>query len=103
MDKCQGLGDRLKKGREERETSSKRSHFTSRLDLHKHGNMRKQTDSCQRKGEGGEMWKEEEGISQRACMNDPWTWTTVWGWTVGVGSSWMAEGKGGKLGTTVIE
>ena len=37
------------------------------------------------KGEKGEWWKEGESISLRTCMNDPWTWTMVWGLTVGVG------------------
>ena len=32
-----------------------------------------------------ECLKEGEGSSQRTCMNDPWTWTTVWGWPEGVG------------------
>ena len=37
-------------------------------------------------------------------MNDPWTWTTVWGWMVGVGTKGRTEeGKRGKTGTTVIE
>ena len=31
------------------------------------------------------MAKEGEGISQRTCMNDPWTWTMVQGLTVGAG------------------
>ena len=35
-----------------------------------------------------EWWKEGEGSSQRTCMNDPWTWTKGWGWTVGAGSGW---------------
>ena len=35
-------------------------------------------------------------------MNDPWTWITVWGWTVGAGVGWAEEGKGGKIGETVI-
>ena len=26
-------------------------------------------------------------------MNDSQTWTTVWGWTVGVGVGWEEEGK----------
>ena len=34
-------------------------------------------------------WKEGEEISQRTCMNDPRTWTMVWGLTVG------AEGEMG--------
>ena len=33
----------------------------------------------------GDWWKEGEGISQRTCMKDPWTWTMGWGWTVGAG------------------
>ena len=62
-----------------------------------------QTDSCQR-GEGrGRMGKEGEGISQRTCMNDPWTWTIGWGWTMGLRVGWPEEGKGGEIGTTVIE
>ena len=35
-------------------------------------------------------------------MNDPWTWTTVWGWTVGVGGRLGGTGQG-EIGTTVIE
>ena len=34
-------------------------------------------------------------------MNDPRTWTTVWGWAV-VGG-WGEEGKREKIETTVIE
>ena len=34
-------------------------------------------------------------------MNDPWTWKTGWGSTVGVG--WVEEGKGGKIETTVTK
>ena len=52
---------------------------------------------------GGYWWKEGEGTSQRTCMNDPWTWTIVWGLTAGVGLGWAEEGKSGKIGTTVIE
>ena len=36
------------------------------------------------------MLKEGERTSQRICMNDPWTWTMVWGLTVGAG-----DGLGG--------
>ena len=36
-------------------------------------------------------------------MNDPWTWTIVWGLTVGAGVGWVEEGNGGKIGTTEIE
>ena len=38
---------------------------------------------------------------QRTCMNDPWTWTTVWGLTEGVGVGWVEESKGGKSRITV--
>ena len=31
-------------------------------------------------------------------MNDPWTWTTVWELTVGVGGGIDGGGQGGKLG-----
>ena len=62
-----------------------------------------QTDSCQRGGGGGRWWKEGEGISQRTCMNDPSTWTMVWGWTVGAGGGRGRGGQRGKIGTTVIE
>ena len=34
----------------------------------------------------------------RTCMNDPWTWTTVWELTVGVGGGIDGGGQGGKLG-----
>ena len=56
-----------------------------------------QTDSGQRGGGGGMV--ERRGISQRTCTNDPWTWTMVWGWTVGVGK-WAGQRrtKGKKLG-----
>ena len=36
------------------------------------------------KGEGGQSWKEGEGMKQRTCMNDLWTRTAVWEF-VGVG------------------
>ena len=29
-------------------------------------------------------------------MKDPWTWTTVWGLTVGAGVGWAEEGQMGK-------
>ena len=35
-----------------------------------------QIDSNQRKEQGGQQWKEDEGISQGMCTNDPWTWAT---------------------------
>ena len=58
-----------------------------------------QTDSCQRKEE---WWETGEGSSQRTCMNDPCTWTMVWGWTVGEGGGLGAGRQRGKIGTTVI-
>ena len=36
-------------------------------------------------------------------MNDPWTWTTVWGLTVGAGGGLGRGGKGEKIGTTARE
>ena len=36
-------------------------------------------------------------------MNDSWTWTTVWGLTVGVVGGRGRGGQRGKIGTTVIE
>ena len=51
------------------------------------------------RGAGRGSWgKGGEGTSQRARMNDPGTWTAVWGLTVGAGESWAEENKGGKLG-----
>ena len=49
------------------------------------------------------LWKEGGGTRQRTCMNNPYTWTTVWGLTVGAGGGAMEEGKGRKIGTTVTE
>ena len=40
-------------------------------------------------GEGHKGGKKGEEITQRTSMNDPWTWTMVWGLTVG------ARGGGG--------
>ena len=61
-----------------------------------------QTDSGQRGRGKGEWWKEGEGNSQRTSMNDPWTWTTVWGLTVGVGGGLGGRGQREKIGTTMI-
>ena len=49
------------------------------------------------------MVERGEGTSQETHVNDPWTWTMVWGllWEQGMG--WAEEGKGGKIGTTVTE
>ena len=44
---------------------------------------------------GGQWWTEGEGIRQRTCMNDPWTWTTV-GIDCGRGVRWEEEDKGEK-------
>ena len=53
------------------------------------------------KGEGEEWWQEGKGNSQRTRMNDPWTWTMVWGWTVVDGAG--QRRTRGEIGTTVIE
>ena len=51
-----------------------------------------QIASCKKEG-GRRGWVERsEGISQRTFMNDPWTWATVWGPTVGVGCWLGGEG-----------
>ena len=47
-------------------------------------------------GGGGDWLKEGEGPSQRPCMKDPWTWTTVWGLTIEVGGGLGGEGQRGK-------
>ena len=63
-----------------------------------------QTDSCKTVGGMGKWQKEGEEISQRTYMNDPWTWTMVWGLTElvrGRLSGGVQRGK--KIGTTVIE
>ena len=55
-------------------------------------------------GEGeGIMVERGEGTRQRTCMNDPWTWTTVWGLTVGVGGGMGRGEQRGKIETIVIE
>ena len=47
------------------------------------------------KGGRGQWGKEGEGSFQGTCINDPWTWTPEWGLTVGAGSGWAVESKGG--------
>ena len=54
-----------------------------------------QTNSSQSGGGRGIMVERGERISQRTCMNDPWTWTTLWGLTVGVEGG---LGRGGQRG-----
>ena len=56
-------------------------------------------------GEGrrGNGWKEGGGTRQGTCMNDPGTWTTGWGMTVGVGGGLGGVGQRGKIGTSVTE
>ena len=63
-----------------------------------------ETDSDQRGGERGIM-VEGRGKDKRACTSDPWTWTSVRTdcGSVGEGLGWAEEGKGRKIGTTVIE
>ena len=41
--------------------------------------------------------------SQETYLNDPWTWATGWGMTVGVGRGLDGEGQRGKIRATVIE
>ena len=51
-------------------------------------------------GEWGEGGKKGEGSSQGTCMDDPWTWTTGQGLTVGTGGWVGGAGRaiGKKLG-----
>ena len=42
------------------------------------------------RGEGN-SGKKQKGLRQRTCMNDPWTWTIVWGLTVGMGGRGLGE------------
>ena len=51
----------------------------------------------------GDCLKEGGGISQRTCTKDPWTWTTVWGFIMGLGGGLGRERQKGKIGATVIE
>ena len=61
------------------------------------------TLTATRRGRGrGEEWKEGEETSQGTCKNDSSSWTARWGMTLGVGVDWAEEGKGGKIGTTLI-
>ena len=50
------------------------------------------------RGKGWGMVEIGEETSQTTCMNDPGTWTTVWGLTVGVGGGLGKGGQKGKLG-----
>ena len=45
---------------------------------------------------GGYWWKEGEVTSQKTCMNDPWTWATLWGLTEEAGSRLGGRGQRGK-------
>ena len=41
---------------------------------------------------------QNQGVSQRTCMNDPWTWIGLWGSTVGVTGQRKTKGeKSGQL------
>ena len=57
-----------------------------------------QTDSDHMGGRGRSWWKEGEGTRQRTCMNDPQTWTMVWGLTLGVEGAGWKRAKGEELG-----
>ena len=48
------------------------------------------------RGKGDKDGKKGEGTSQRTCMNDPQTWTTVWRLTVGMEYGLGREGQRGK-------
>ena len=39
------------------------------------------------------MGERRERTSPRTYMNDPWTWTTVWGLTVGAGGGIRGGGQ----------
>ena len=55
-------------------------------------------------GEGRKVGKAVEGSSRETGINDPWTWTTGWGLTVGaVEGKWGRVKQWGKTGTTVME
>ena len=55
-----------------------------------------QTDTVGGEEEGGEWGKEGEGIRQRTCMNDPWTWTTERRLTMGERGGLDGRGQKGK-------
>ena len=61
-----------------------------------------QTYSDQKGGRRGTWWKEEEGTSQKTCMNDSQTWKTVWELTARAGGGMGRRWQRGKIGTTVI-
>ena len=47
----------------------------------------------------GKLWKAGESISQRICMNDPWTWTMNGVGTNGENGDRMGgRGQRGKIG-----
>ena len=54
------------------------------------------TDSDQKGGGRGIMVERRGRTTQRTCVNDPRTRTTVWGLTVGAGGG---MGRGGQRGT----
>ena len=43
--------------------------------------------------------KDNGRINQRAFMCNPWTWTVIWGLTLGEGRAEWRWGKGEKVGT----
>ena len=58
------------------------------------------------RGEGKGDWvKEGGGISQRTCIPDPYTWSTVWGWPEGRGAGagwrWAKGGGNGDVSNSV--
>ena len=65
--------------------------------------IRNRVTVTRRERGGRKGWEEEEGGSQGTSINDPWTWTTGWGLTVGAGGGRGQENNRGKIGTSVIE
>ena len=51
----------------------------------------------------GDSGGKKEGTSQRTCMNDPWTWTTGWGLTVGAGRGGQREKNWDKYNRITIK
>ena len=46
-------------------------------------------------GMGDKGGKKEKGlVKELVSINDPWTWTTGWGLTVGVGGGWQGRTTG---------
>ena len=55
------------------------------LKAHLRYQIMEQTDTDQGRGEEDDGGKRGKGLVKKTCVNDPRTWTAVWGLTVGVG------------------